>query len=794
MTILGDLRIVDLTGDQGAYAGKLLGDLGAEVVRLVGPEGDPLAGVPPIAGPDDLLGSLSYQHYLTGRRSVVVDPQAPDGARTVAELLQGADALLESLATPGRRRWGVEDHRLHADHPGLVHVSISGYGRTGPLAEVPWTEITAAAAGGLLYLIGEPDRPPVQLGGHQLYHLTAMYAAAAVLMGIRRSWLNGRGACVDLSMQEVAFSITGDRQPTIVQALTGVSPRRTGNQTPHFYPYRNFPCHDGWVTICALEPKQWAALSEWIAEATGDGAILDPRFGGRGYDRVPYADELGPLIRAFCMRFDKRTLYIEGQARGIPIMPASSVADLLVDPQLEARNFFQDLTLGTGRTVRIPGRPYRLNGGVEPIHAAPEPGGERAQDLGVRAVDPPAPDRGERHRSWLPLEGIRVVEVGWYVAAPWIGIQMARQGAEVIKVETSKSVDIMRRVPIIDDVPTGADYASFGGGKRSITLDVRTTEGRELLQRLVGVSDVVTENFSLEAGRRFGLDWRTISEANPRAILLRMPGFGLDGPTSEFVSYGMAMAALAGLDLITGYEDGPPGGNSISYPDYVAAHHGLVAILAALHDRERTGRGQQIELSQFESAVTLLGPAFLDYQINGVVAGRHGNRNVRWAPQGVYPALGDDRWFALSIRTDAEWAAFARILPGRMTAAALSTVDGRRAAQSSIDEQIAEWGRSITAEAAVETLRSLGVAASVVATAADILGDPQLAARRFLRRLDVPGYGTLSFARSPITLDRATGLPHLPHRLGQDNKHVFQGLLGLGSAEYRARIEEGVIL
>lgn len=794
MTILADLRIVDLTGDQGAYTGKLLGDLGVDVVRVVGPEGDALAAVPPMAGPDDPLGSLSYQHYLTGRRSVFVDAQAPDGIRTMAELLHGSDALVESLATWDRSRWGIDDGRLHADHPRLVHVSISGYGRTGPLAETPWTEITGAAAGGLLYLIGEPDRPPVQLGGYQLSHLTSMYAAAAVLMGIRRSRRSGRGSCIDLSMQEVAFSITGDRQPTIMQTLTGVSPGRTGNQTPHFYPYRNFPCHDGWVTICALEPKQWAALSEWIAEGTGEEAILGPRFGGRGYDRVPYAEELEPLIRSFCMRLDKRTLYLEGQARGIPIMPANSVADLLVDPQLEARRFFQDLTLGTGRTVRIPGRPYRLAEGADPIRPAPLPGGEVAVTWGVRPADPPAPDPGERTRSRLPLQGIRVLEVGWYVAAPWIGIQMARQGAEVIKVETSKSVDIMRRVPIIDDVPTGADYASFGGGKRSITLDVRTPKGRELLRRLVGLSDVVTENFSLEAGRRFGLDWPTISDANPGAILLRMPGFGLEGPTSEFVSYGMAMAALAGLDLITGYEDGPPGGNSISYPDYVAAHHGLVAILAALHDRDRTGKGRQIELSQFESAVALLGPAFLDYQINGVIAGRHGNHDVRWAPQGVYPARGDDRWFALSIRTDAEWAAFAKMLPGPMTSASLSSVDGRRPAQGVIDQRIGEWGRSRTAEAAVAALRSIGVAASVVATAADILGDPQLAARHFLRRLNVPEYGPLTFARSPIALDHATGLPELPHALGEDNEYVFQGLLGLGSTEYQACVEEGVIL
>jgi benzylsuccinate CoA-transferase BbsF subunit len=391
-----------------------------------------------------------------------------------------------------------------------------------------------------------------------------------------------------------------------------------------------------------------------------------------------------------------------------------------------------------------------------------------------------------------PLAGLRVIEMGWYVAAPWVGLQLVRQGAEVIKVETHKRVDIMRGVPIIDGRPTGADYASFGGGKLSISLDVRTADCQRLLHDLIRISDALIENFSLEAIHRFGLDWETVHALNPRLIMLRMPGLGLEGPMRDWASYGMAMSAMAGLDFITGFPEGPPGGNSISYPDYVAALHGLFALLVALDWRERMGEGQMVEVSQFESAVSVLGSTLMEFEINGRVRERTGNRHAGFAPHGVYRAVGEDRWIAISVTSDDQWLSLATIL-GISDETKFETSQRRKAHEEELDELIGSWTSKQEAELIVDRLVSVGISCEVVATSHDLLQDAQLRHRKFFENIQVDDFGTLPFARSPISLDGETGRPAPAHGLGEDNERVFKGLLNMSDAEYQRLHEEAVI-
>jgi len=373
VTLLEPYRIVDFTDLQGAYATRLLADLGADVIRVEGFPGDRLRQSPPFArGEDGAEQSLEFLHFASGARSLALDPTTDAGQAALARLLRSADALIESLPVGTLAAWGFPAARLRAEFPTLVYASITPYGSSGPKSARKGTDLTALAAGGALYLVGEPSAPPVQYGAAQMYHLGAIYAACGVMVALLERRSTGRGAHLDLSLQEVAHAITGDRQLAVTQALLGIPPRRTGNQTAHFFPYRNFPCRDGWVTVCALEPKQWAALAAWVHEVTGDERILDPKYGGRGYDRAPLAAELMPLLLAFTGALTKRELMVEGQRRGIPIMAASTAADLVEDPQLLARGYFTRRTHPGVGEVRDLGLPYRFEGGATaPTRGAP---------------------------------------------------------------------------------------------------------------------------------------------------------------------------------------------------------------------------------------------------------------------------------------------------------------------------------------------------------------------------------------------------------------------------------------
>jgi crotonobetainyl-CoA:carnitine CoA-transferase CaiB-like acyl-CoA transferase len=740
-----------------------------------------------VAAPE---ASLHFAHFNAGKRSIVLDLAEASGRERLLALAARAAVVVESRPVGELDALELGYDRLHAANPGLVMTSVSPYGQSGPKSTWPGTDLTAAASSGLLYITGELDRPPTQYGQEQVLHLASLYALVGTLAALRSSRATGRGSHVDISLQTAAHSITGDRQLAVMHALTGIDPTRTGNQTPHFYPYRNYACADGWVTICALEPHQWAALSAWVHEVVdGSERILDERYTGRGADRAAFAPELDPLIAAFATRLTKRELMERGQERGIPIMSVSTIDDLLANPQLVARSFFDTLDHPELPVAASPGAPYRFS-------ATPTVSGLRAPLLGEHEAPtwapPPARELAPLNDP-PPLAGVRILELGWYVAAPWVGLVLQRLGAEVIKVETRKRVDVMRTLPIVDGMSTGADYSSFGGGKRSITLDVRTSAGRELCKRLVALSDVFIENFSTAAIRRFGLEYEAIRAVNPRIVMIRMPGLGLDGPYSGFVSYGLAMQALSGLDELTGFADGPPGGSSVSYPDYVAALHGAVAVLAALDHRDRTGEGQLVEVAQLEAAVGILGPAFLDRAVHRRSPVRIGNAHATHAPHGVYRCAGDDAWVAIAVTSESAWLALARAMGHDpwLHDAGLRETSARRARSAELDAVIGAWTAARSADEVERRLATAGIAAAAVAKASDLKADPQLLG--YFRELTDPEYGPLPFGSSPIRIDGVAAEPAPAHALGADNEDVFCGLLGLTAEELDDLTTAGVI-
>lgn len=398
------------------------------------------------------------------------------------------------------------------------------------------------------------------------------------------------------------------------------------------------------------------------------------------------------------------------------------------------------------------------------------------------------------------LEGTRVVEFGWAAAGPLVGTYLASHGADVIHVESTTALDPFRSTyPPFKDNVVGPDragmFAFYNAGKRGVTLDLKHPRGVELALRLVKAADVVIESFPAGTLARRGLGHDALRRARPDLVILSSCNQGQTGPHAQHPGYGSQLTALAGFNELLGEAGRTPVILYGPYIDYIAVGYGVIAILAALERRRRTGEGCVIDLSQYEAGLQFLTPALLEHAANGTVPTRDANRDGVAVPHGVYPAKGSDRWVALSVWNDDEWARFRDALgdPDWARDAALASVAGRRAREIDVDTRIAEWTSGRTREEIVDALRARGLRAAPVESIAELFADQQLAHRAVWRRAPHAGLGEVGLMAPPFSLSET---PARPERagptLGEHNEAVFRGTLGLDAEEYAALAADGV--
>jgi benzylsuccinate CoA-transferase BbsF subunit len=350
--------------------------------------------------------------------------------------------------------------------------------------------------------------------------------------------------------------------------------------------------------------------------------------------------------------------------------------------------------------------------------------------------------------------------------------------------------------PFRDGVPgvnRSGYFAERNSSKRSICLDLREREGRELALRLIARSDVVIDNFTPGTMDRLGLGYEAARAVRPDIIYLEMPMQGRTGPHRDFRGYGVSIAAASGLYGLSGYPDRPPVGTGTNFPDHVPNPlHATIAILAALQQRKRTGKGRYIELAQLESTATLIGAALVAAAAGHPVE-RAGNDDPVAAPHGVYPCAGEDRWCAIAVTTDAQWIALADVLD--LPAGRFATAADRRAARRELDELIAARTPGFRAEDLAHGLTAAGVPAAPVQNARDLIEhDPQLAARGHFVRLDHPEMGPSLYSGIPYRLSRTRGHLRSPAPLlGADSHDVCTGLLDVDEDEYALLKEKGIV-
>lgn len=406
----------------------------------------------------------------------------------------------------------------------------------------------------------------------------------------------------------------------------------------------------------------------------------------------------------------------------------------------------------------------------------------------------------ERPDALRVFEGLRIADFAWVGVGPNATMQMAFHGAEVIRIESSLKPDTFRsggpRPPGEGSIDASAYFAKFNRGKRGIALNLQHPRAVEVATRLAAVSDIVTESFAPGFLNRIGLGWDNLRKVKPDLIMASMSMEGQTGPHAGFRGFGLTLQATAGVTALTGWPDRTPVGTGVAYTDWIATHIAIIALLAALDHRQRTGEGQYIDVSQLEASTTILDAALSDALNTGRVQQPLGNRDLQHAPHGVFRCTGGDRWCAIAVTSNEQWQALAQTIGGSALAddPRYCSAPARLAAQDELEALITDWTAPRTVAEVEQTLQAAGIPAHRVATMQDVHEDPQLAHREHWWRSEHPVIGEVSY-ESPAWRLSHTPPPRPAHSplLGQDNEYVYRTLLGYSEDEFTNLLIEGVI-
>ncbi|GIW09024.1 MAG: putative CoA-transferase [Dehalococcoidia bacterium] len=784
---LEDIRVLDLAGPIGWYGTRLLADLGADVIRIEPPGGDPARRLPPLARGIPEAG-LPFWWHNAGKRSLILDLTTPEGQAQFRRLAAEADVVFESFPPGWLAAHGLGYDALSAENPALVMTSVTPFGQIGPRAHWRATDLVGMALGGLVHLSGMPDHPPTHLGGEQGYFQAGIVAAAGTLVALRGRQLSGRGQHVDVSLQD-AIVFTNENNLGLLD-LMGHLRSRIGDRS--FTGFSLFHrTRDGWLVF--WPGGRFDGLLDWFAAM---GVPTEPFAGGEWADpafRDLHIPELTAAIRQAAARTTKFHAAEEAQARRLAAAPVVTTAELTQDPQLIARQFWleveHELPDGGTALTRYPGAPFKMSRSPWQVRRpAPRPGEHNGE--GWRAPRRPLPPPRLGHRP-LPLAGIRVIDLTWQIAGPAATQVLADFGAEVLKIESTARPDGLRvmalpRPPWTESLNQSGIFTLMNTSKRSVTINMGVPAGPRLLRRLIALADVLVDNYGVDPFPKWGLTPEELASLRPDLIIARSSVMGRSGPRANYVGFGYTIGPAAGLNALSGFPDDPPVASCTAHPDYSCnPYHLLIAILAALHHRDRTGEGQLIDLSQHESTVVMNGAFILDHSINGNVPHPSANRHPVFAPHGIYPSRGHDRWVALACETDDDWQRLAHRIerPDLANDPALATAAGRRLAADRIDAAIAAWTRRYAPHEAMELLQAAGIPAGAVQTAADLWRDPHLAARGKLIRLSHPELGQVTVNGPSFRLSATPPAVRRPPLLGEDTEAVMRELLGMDEEE-----------
>lgn len=785
--------VVDLsTGIAGAYCTKLLADGGADVVKVESPQGDPLrrwssSGTAiPAASDGALFG------YLAGsKHSVVADAEVGDDIEMVHKLLAAADAVVWSAGSKLAEHHSFRPAAIHTAYPHLTVTSITPFGLKGPWRDRAATEFTLQAwSGGIVGLgRGLPERAPVFVGGQVGEYLAGAYASAATLASRCSGLSSGAGQLIDLSMLETQI-LCLTYYPVSYFEMLGRPWRNARRLTVPGVAQAK----DGLVDLGCGTAQQWFDLCamvghpEWIDEESALSITEQANVHAEeiyAWVRSTPADEIHDLATAF-------------RIPNAPVANGANVASL--DHFRERGSFVRNPRDG----FQQPGHPFRMRPAqLRQPQPAPRLGEHTAHYRAAYVTPRPKPTGNVKP---LPFSGLRILDMTTFWAGPCCTHFMAMLGAEVIHVESARRPDGTR---LIAGIPVSEDqwwekspiFAALNTNKKGLTLDLQSPRGRELLRRLIATCDVVVENFTPRVLDQIGLDFEAVQAIRPDVVMLRMPGFGLDGPWRDNPAFAYAIESASGLSWLTGYPDRPPF-EPYSLGDPNAGVHALNGLLLALEHRRRTGQGVFVEAAMVDAALSISAEQVIEYSAYGALLDRAGNRGPTAAPQNLYRAADidefgrPDTWVAVAVANDDQWRCLCDALgsPSWAVDPRLSTAAGRRAHEDLIDEQLAAYCRDRTVDAIVRTFWDAGVPVAKVLQPHRQTELDQLTFRDFFEELDHPVNGRARLSTVPMRLSGGS-VPFHRHPaplLGQHN-HELLAELGVTEAEIAELEADGII-
>jgi crotonobetainyl-CoA:carnitine CoA-transferase CaiB-like acyl-CoA transferase len=762
-----DWRVLELSnGIAVAYCAKMFADAGADVVKIESPQGDWVRGWSAGGPPGALFGYLA-----AGKKSVVHH----DGAE-IAALLAGADIVLTDL-TDG---WTLDDITAHTG-PSAVVVAVTPFGMTGPYVDdhVVANEFILQALCGSIASRGWPGDEPVQAGGRLGEWLAGTFAAAVAAATARHASRGGHGEIVDVSTYE-AMVIAMGGLPAMSASVLGADSllHQRSLELPSIV-----PTADGMVGFCTITAQQFQDFLVMIDRAD----LVDDAELASVDGRIARRDEFVGMVTQWTETRTTQEIIDLAVAFRIPVAPIATPATLPTVDHFLQRGVFVESEIG----VLQPRVPYRS----ETITTRP-PGLPPLLGADNGRVDwPPRPERPHvADADALPLSDIRVTDLTAFWAGPVAAQFLGALGADVIKLEGVRRPDGMRfsagRPPTWDQWwEWGPVFLCSNNNKRDISVELSTDDGRAIALELIAASDLVIENFSPRVMGNFGLEWDAVTAANPRAVMVRMPAFGLDGPWRDRVGFAQTMEQATGMAWMTGHADGPP-----VIPrgvcDPIAGLHAAFAAVAALVIRDRDGTGMHVESTMVESALNVAAEMLVEYSRNGIELRRQGNRGPDASPQGVYRCQGDDEWVALAAMDNAARTSLARLIG--QPELGPDEAEWRERADE-IDKLISDWTARRSVAEAVGTLRARGVAAARVTAPAALLSDAQLLARGFWETVDHPVAGSFLCTGMPFAF---VGKPRrwihrVPPLYGQHTSEVLNGILGHSQEDLAALRESG---
>ncbi|HYC47422.1 MAG TPA: CoA transferase [Burkholderiales bacterium] len=812
---LTGLHVVELAdGVAGPYTAKLLADFGADVVKIEGLDGDSTRRRGPF--PDDVPdpeASGLFAYLNTNKRSIVTDVGAEAGRRTLNDLLRSADIFVIDLPQTRLDDIGLSLSALRDAYSSLVITSITPFGIHGSWSKRRGDELVTYAMGGIAYSTpGVPDaasdlesEPPLHPACFAAETISGAVAAVATLSAVHVRAQCGHGALVEVSQQAAVATM---QQRDINNASYPAGPYKhqrvfsttTTGRMPNFY----LPCKDGYVAIPAPLDAHWSRLVE--AMGNPDWART-PRFGS-GAARTANCLELRRCLTQWTMTVGSDELFALAEQYDLLIFPFYPVRKMVDSAHVRERRSVIDIELG-GRRARIPGAPVRMAATPWTLRRPAPRRGEHTKEIehelrhggtargGARlAGTGPQPDAGA---NVLPLSGVRVLDLGQFIAIPFCTLWLAWMGAEVISVESRRRMTSRTAPPFVPGKTGNPDasgyYNLLYSGKKSVTVDMTTAAGRELVLRLAGRVDVMVDNYSSGVLEKLGLAYDRVSEINPGIVAVSCGAFGRAGPLKGARGLHSAVNLFSGVADVTGYPAGAPRILGGFLPDPLAGTYASFAILSALHHRRQTGRGQFIDLAMYESLMTLIPEAILDLSLNGRDPARIGNRDRVDAPHGIYRCRADDTWIAISTRTQDDWHALCRAA-GHMDWQQDPRFADTRARRTNVDEldrAISGWTRTLDVRQATDLLQSHGVAAGPVLRTDELLDDEQLQSLGVVIETEHPVAGVRRQLGLPWRVDKGGSAYRRAPLLGEHTREILTTLAGVSDAEY-ARLERDGVL